>query len=177
MWNRWWRKSERRDIVRNRILRWVPASLVMILIFSFSAADGDDSGSTSGVIVEQILKIVEGNRPMAPEKREEMFDRLQFVVRKGAHMTEYAILALALLLAFSQYWRPVWPLAWRGELACFLYACTDELHQRLVPGRSGRFQDVLIDSAGALAGILVGIGILSYIRKKHGNTVGRVRTP
>ena len=160
--------------MRNRILRWVPAALVMILIFSFSAADGVESGSTSGVIVERILKLVEGDRPMPPQKREALFERLQFAVRKGAHMTEYAVLALAFLLPFSQYWRPVWPLAWRGELACFLYACTDELHQRFIPGRSGRFQDVLIDSAGALVGILVGIGILSYIRKKHGNTEDRV---
>ena len=35
-----------------------------------------------------------------------------------------------------------------------LYAVTDEFHQLFVPGRSGQFSDVVLDSAGALAGLL-----------------------
>jgi len=38
---------------------------------------------------------------------------------------------------------------------CFLYACSDEIHQLFVPGRSGKFTDVLIDSAGALLAVLL----------------------
>ena len=37
----------------------------------------------------------------------------------------------------------------------FLYACTDELHQLFVSGRSGQFTDVLIDTLGALFGCLL----------------------
>ena len=38
---------------------------------------------------------------------------------------------------------------------------TDEVHQLFVPGRSGQISDVILDSAGALAGVLV----LSVVRK------------
>ena len=34
----------------------------------------------------------------------------------------------------------------------FIFACTDEIHQLFVPGRSGRIGDVLIDSRGAVVG-------------------------
>lgn len=34
-----------------------------------------------------------------------------------------------------------------------LYAASDEIHQLFVPGRSGQLSDVILDSAGALAGV------------------------
>ena len=53
---------------------------------------------------------------------------------------------------------------------CFLYACTDEIHQLFVVGRTGRFTDVLIDTCGSFTGIM-----LSYIigRVGRGRKDGR----
>jgi VanZ family protein len=69
------------------------------------------------------------------------------ILRKGAHVTEYAILGLLLLRAVGR------------ELPAFLvgvgYAITDELHQHFVSGRHSSPIDVAIDSAGVLIGILV----------------------
>jgi VanZ family protein len=69
------------------------------------------------------------------------------VLRKGAHMTEYAILAVLL-------WR-----ALRNELAALAvaiaYAGTDELHQTFVRGRHGSPVDAAIDALGAAIGLLV----------------------
>ena len=33
---------------------------------------------------------------------------------------------------------------------CFLYACSDEIHQLFIPGRSGELLDVLIDTTGGI---------------------------
>ncbi|TMM25763.1 MAG: VanZ family protein [Actinobacteria bacterium] len=69
------------------------------------------------------------------------------ILRKGAHVTEYAILGLLLLRAVGR------------ELPAFLigvgYAITDELHQHFVRGRHASPVDVAIDSTGVLLGILV----------------------
>jgi VanZ family protein len=69
------------------------------------------------------------------------------VLRKGAHVTEYAILGLLLLRATGR------------EAPAFLlgvaYAITDEFHQHFVSGRHSSPIDVAIDSAGVLIGILV----------------------
>ena len=67
------------------------------------------------------------------------------VLRKGAHMTEYAILAALLLRATRSY-------AWAFPLAV-AYACTDEFHQHFVRGRHASPIDVGIDAAGALVGL------------------------
>jgi VanZ family protein len=69
------------------------------------------------------------------------------ILRKGAHVTEYAILGLLLLRAIGR------------ELPAFLlgigYAITDELHQHFVTGRHSSPLDVAIDSTGVLIGVLV----------------------
>ena len=49
----------------------------------------------------------------------------------------------------------------------FLYACTDEFHQRYVPGRSGEFRDVCIDTCGAIVGVLIIYVIVNIIKKKN----------
>ena len=44
------------------------------------------------------------------------------------------------------------------------YAITDEFHQYFIPGRSAEIRDVLIDSSGALTGILFVIIVLAIIK-------------
>jgi VanZ family protein len=69
------------------------------------------------------------------------------ILRKAAHLTEYAILGLLLLRALGR------------EGAAFLlgaaYALTDEIHQHFVHGRHASPVDVAIDSTGVLLGILL----------------------
>ena len=73
------------------------------------------------------------------------------VVKKGAHVTEYAILGWLIQRALGNG-RAGW-LAW---VAAVLYAATDELHQSLVPGRNACVTDVMIDAVGALIGVVIG---------------------
>ena len=68
------------------------------------------------------------------------------VLRKGAHVTEYAILALVLLRAVGRE-APALALG-------VLYAASDELHQSFVRGRHASPVDVAIDSVGLLLGLL-----------------------
>jgi VanZ family protein len=54
----------------------------------------------------------------------------------------------------------------------FLYACTDEIHQIFVPDRGPGVKDVMIDTAGALAGIVIYLlvsRIAGAVRKKKQN--------
>jgi VanZ family protein len=69
------------------------------------------------------------------------------VLRKAAHVTEYAILGALLLRALRSA-----PLA---LLAGSAYAATDEVHQLFVSGRQGSALDWLIDTIGVAAGVLV----------------------
>jgi VanZ family protein len=68
------------------------------------------------------------------------------ILRKLAHLTEYAILGALLLRALRH------PAA--AVVLAGLYAVTDEVHQLFVEGRHGAPLDVGIDTVGALAGVL-----------------------
>ena len=68
------------------------------------------------------------------------------VLRKLAHMTEYAILGALLLRALET----VWPAFALGVL----YAASDELHQHFVAGRHAAPLDVAIDATGVALGLL-----------------------
>jgi VanZ family protein len=68
------------------------------------------------------------------------------VLRKCAHVTEYAILAFLFARALERE-APAW-------LATVAYAATDELHQHFVRGRHSSPVDVAIDAAGATIGLV-----------------------
>jgi VanZ family protein len=86
-----------------------------------------------------------------------LLDLVETVTRKAVHLFTYGVLAVLAHRSLRQ-WRP--RTAWREPartafLLALLYGIADELHQRLVPGRSGEVRDVLIDAAGALLGLLL----------------------
>ncbi len=68
------------------------------------------------------------------------------ILRKGAHMTEYAVLAVLLARALGRE-APALALG-------ILYAASDELHQAFVRGRHASPIDVAIDAVGLLVGLI-----------------------
>jgi VanZ family protein len=71
------------------------------------------------------------------------------LLRKCAHVTEYAILAALLFRALER---------WRSALALgVLYAASDELHQHFVRGRHASPVDVAIDTLGLALGLALSI--------------------
>ena len=69
------------------------------------------------------------------------------ILRKGAHVTEYAVLGGLLYRALGRE-----TLALAAGIA---YAATDELHQHFVRGRHASPVDVAIDAVGVACGMLV----------------------
>ena len=49
------------------------------------------------------------------------------------------------------------------------YACSDELHQISIDGRSGQWTDVLVDGSGVLTGVLLGTLFIRRINRKVNN--------
>jgi VanZ family protein len=78
------------------------------------------------------------------------------VLRKAAHVVEYAVLGALLFRALSSAGQPLrngsagtW--AWMLGAA---YAASDELHQHFVPGRQASALDLAIDAVGVAVGVL-----------------------
>lgn len=84
-------------------------------------------------------------------------------IRKAAHLTEYAIMAVLLWRAFRfpnlGVRQSLWPQAAIALALAILVAATDEWHQSFVASRGSSVIDVLIDSCGALLGLALRWGV------------------
>jgi hypothetical protein len=106
---------------------WGPVVVWAGLIFGFSAAPGLGTGLGTWDVV----------------------------LRKLAHLAEYAVLGLLLGRAIVR--RTL------AAVAGIAYAGTDELHQHFVPGRQAALRDVAIDAAGVVTGVL----FVRALRRRH----------
>jgi VanZ family protein len=131
------------------------------LIFGFSAQDSTESSGLSERVSYAIAGEISQLRQeeLTETEMQILVESIEHPIRKSAHMTEYAIFALLLfnmLCAFGLKGRRRFPIA---LLLVFCYAATDEFHQLYVPGRSGQFTDVLIDTAGGLVMLLLVVAV------------------
>ena len=137
-------------------LSFLPALVMMYIIFSFSAQSGTDSGNLSYEVSHKIVEI--GNEVLQKDLEEWEIDQLaydiEYPVRKAAHMTEYFILAVTVSFPFYVYGLRGFPLMLVAGLICVGFACLDEYHQSFVEGRGPSVRDVGIDSIGVFAGII-----------------------
>ena len=139
-----------------KLLSFVPTCFLLFLIFGFSAQDGETSGSLSFEISLFLVKLFSPFLPTAMSERMllERAEMIHFFVRKAAHMTEYFLLALSLQLPLTAFFSKCFTWKQRiltGFVLTVVLAALDEFHQSFVPGRSGNFTDVCIDSIGAIA--------------------------
>lgn len=126
---------------------------VQIFIFSFSLKDGETSSGQSSAVVEVVGPAVEEILPVV--KVEPTPDNVVIFVRKSGHFLEFALLGTVSFLAMGSVWKKGLFALPSAFAISFLTACADEFIQSFSPGRASRFTDVLIDSAGALTGMLL----------------------
>jgi len=151
-----------------KILIWVPVILMAGTIFGFSKQDGDESQGLSNRVAQVIVNAADDVDIIEVDDSNNDYyvSILQVPIRKGAHMTEYAIFGLLILLALyvdDAFYRLRYIISYIGATA---FAITDEIHQLYVPGRSGKVTDVIIDSIGCLIGLLI-CYLISRKRRKN----------
>ena len=140
---------------KQKVIRWSLVIINMLLIFLFSGQTGEESGELSG-LAAAILN------------RSSWFNWVfQYIdIRKAAHFSIYFTLGLFTLRAVMLHTKQTKAGIAITVLICFLYACSDELHQSFIPGRGPSFRDVMIDTAGALNGIVI-VSAISGKRPKQ----------
>ncbi len=131
---------------------WLPVIIWMVLIFSASG-DSQSFGKSSRIIGPFLKWLL-------PNLSDEAVRTAVTAVRKCAHLTEYAVLAFLVWRARRKpVWRHLQPWSRREAFealwAAMLYATTDEFHQTFIPSREGCVRDVLIDSSGAVIGLVL----------------------
>jgi len=126
-WRHWW-----------PAIAWAGA----VYLFSTEIFGGEH---TSRFIIPILRWLLPGASP-------ETLEQIHFLIRKASHVGEFFLFSLLVLRGLrgdSSGWKWSWGLAAVGISAGF--AASDELHQYFVSNRGAAWQDVVLDSAGAIA--------------------------
>ncbi|RBP58100.1 VanZ family protein [Alkalibaculum bacchi] len=143
--------------MKKRILPWALVIFWMALIFYLSHQPAAESNGLSTNITRKIAEIIEKIAPNIGFN----LGSLNHIVRKNAHFFAYLVLGALVVNGVKNSGVSTLKAIRVALFICILYAISDEVHQLYIPGRSGEVKDVIIDSAGALVGIL---GLNSIIK-------------
>ncbi|CEK32861.1 acetobutylicum phosphotransbutyrylase,Predicted integral membrane protein,VanZ like family [[Clostridium] sordellii] len=130
---------------------WVGLTIIwMGLIYYMSNQPASISSSQSGGFINML-----SNLPIIGNTIKELMKIgiAEFLIRKSAHMFLYFMLSILIYMVFKNINNKKAYLY--SIIGCFIYACTDEIHQLFIIGRSGEFKDVLVDTLGATIGLLI----------------------
>lgn len=111
------------------------------------------TGDSTGGVIQYLL----------PQLEQETVQKVNFLIRKMAHIAAFGILALFVWQALNPH-KYTYQFAW---LFATLYGALDEWHQSFIPTRSGKLSDVLIDSLGAVIALLLLYLTRNRIRKRR----------
>lgn len=153
-----------------KIFVWIPVLVTGILITGFSSQNGKESSGLSRQAASVVIQGLESVHIVSFTdecQKEELIEKMQYPIRKCAHMTEYAVFAVFTYIALFVDRVKADKRRTAAFVMTVLLACSDELHQRFVPGRCGSVKDVLIDSAGCIIALLVIEGIRRIYRNSR----------
>lgn len=150
-----------------KIISTILVVIWMFTIFYFSHQQGIGSSSTSKKVSMAIVNIIDIKNDMLEEEKEEVVKIIEPIVRKVAHYILYMLGGILIINSVNAYINEDRKMIIYSSIIGVIYAISDELHQLLVNGRSGKVQDVIIDSIG----ILTGIAIYLLIKKIIDNIV------
>jgi VanZ family protein len=143
--------KESEHFMRSFLKYWLPL-LVWLGVIFVGSTNLMSAEQTSRYIVPFLLWLKPGMSPQT-------IWYILVVVRKCAHVSEYAILALLLWRALRSVpvlHTKIFVVFGTVLLGCVLFAVSDEFHQTFVRSRTPSVRDVLLDVAGALLGLLIG---------------------
>ena len=134
-----------------------------VMIFSFSAQNGEQSGSLSALVSEmcaEFLNTITGKN-WTDTFVKALAEYFENPIRKLAHFAEYAVMGVLVYLLWRQWMERGKKLYILVIVWVFVSASMDELHQLFVPDRCGNLWDVLLDTCGGI----FGMGILIWLEK------------
>ncbi|WML36475.1 VanZ family protein [Clostridium sp. OS1-26] len=127
--------------------KWILVITWMVIIFWFSNQPAVISDEKSKFVIH-VFKVLGFNLDSI------LGDLANFIVRKVGHFTEYLILYVLLFNALLEDFNFKKSLM-VSLFIVFVYACSDEIHQIFIPGRTARIRDVIIDTCGGSFAMLV----------------------
>lgn len=138
-----------------KLVPWTLVLAALMTIFFFATEPGKVSQTRTIKISQTVVKAAEQFTANRSSGSYITARKVNYYIRKSGHFLEYFMLAFCLMTATSLR-KPI-----RGKTIaavigfCIICACLDEYYQTLLQDRSGRVKDVVIDTLGATAGVMI----------------------
>lgn len=139
--------------------------LTFIAIFNFSNQGGAESSGLSRKVARTIIDQLSQTKKLNEQDKNEAVEKSQTIIRKGAHLSIYALVGLIMMNLMCTYKINNKNKFLITILVGIIYASSDEIHQSFIPGRTAAFTDVCIDTCGAILGSLIAFGCINSYRK------------
>ena len=151
-----------------KIIKILLIIIWMVIVFNFSNQGGTESSGTSSKVTKVVVNIVIKDKE---EPNQQTIEKIEKIVRKGAHYTIYTIGGFLIMSYTYSLEKTKKQKILYSLLFGAFYASTDELHQYFVPGRSARLFDVGIDTLGVFTGIIIYLGVMTLMDRLFKNNV------
>jgi VanZ family protein len=145
---------------RHQVLKAWIATILWLIVIAIESTALLSSHNTSRILYPLLHALFGLNL--------QSFEHWHFYIRKGGHVFGYGMLSFLLFRAWratlSALQNVPWKFRWAtlAILGTAFIASLDEWHQSFIPSRTGRWQDVVLDtSAGIAAQILVFVWVKS----------------
>jgi len=138
---------------KHEVLKAWIAAILWLIVIAIESTSLLSSSNTSRILYPMFHLIFGLSHPA--------FEVWNGYIRKAGHVFGYGFLCILLFRAWRSTVRepegPTWTLRW-ASIAVFgtaLVASLDEWHQTFLPSRTGRWQDVVLDTSAGIAAQLV----------------------
>jgi VanZ family protein len=145
---------------KNLLKAWI-AAILWLIIIAIESTNLASSANTSRILYPLLHYLFGLDLPR--------FEYWHFFIRKGGHVVGYAILSILAFRAwretFPAHGNPLWTVRWSAiaMLMTAFVASLDEWHQSFIPSRTGRWQDVVLDTcAGIAAQVLIFLWLKNF---------------
>ena len=133
--------------LREILKAWLPVVLWMTLMI-FGSTDLMSAEHTSRFLTPFL-------RWLNPDISPAAIAVAHLLLRKAAHVIEYAILSGLLFRALRDLIGGFWRRAAVALVPALIFAAADEYHQSFIPSRTSSLGDVFVDYGGAIVGIAI----------------------
>ncbi|MGB8986009.1 MAG: VanZ family protein [Candidatus Sulfotelmatobacter sp.] len=145
---------------KNLLKAWI-AAILWLIIIAVESTNLASSANTSRILYPLLHYLFGLDLPR--------FEYWHFFIRKGGHVVGYAILSILAFRAWRETFpargNPLWTVRWSAIaiLMTAFVASLDEWHQSFIPSRTGRWQDVVLDTcAGIAAQVLIFLWLKNF---------------
>jgi VanZ family protein len=156
---------------KNLLKAWI-AAILWLIIIAIESTNLASSANTSRILYPLLHYLFGLDLPR--------FEHWHFFIRKGGHVVGYAILSILAFRAWRETFpasgNPLWTARWSAIaiLMTAFVASLDEWHQTFIPSRTGRWQDVVLDTcAGIAAQLLILLWLKSFSKTTSRSHAGR----